>query len=46
LLADPKPNIKSLANTAFTEMLNTALDHSQAAQIAMGLHIQLKAIAL
>lgn len=40
LLADQKPNIKSLANTAFTEMLNNALDHSQATQIAMGMHIK------
>lgn len=40
LLADQKPNIKSLANTAFTEILNNALDHSQATQIAMGLHIK------
>ena len=40
LLADQKSNIKSLANTTFTEMLNNALDHSQANQIAMGLHIK------
>ena len=40
LLSDQKPNVKSLANTAFTEMLNNALDHSQATQIAMGMHIK------
>ena len=39
LLFDQKPNIKSLANTAFTEMLNNALDHSQAQQVAMGVHL-------
>jgi anti-sigma regulatory factor (Ser/Thr protein kinase) len=39
-IADLPANLKSLANTAFTEMLNNALDHSQAHQIAMGMHIQ------
>ena len=39
LISDQKPNIKSLANTAFTEMLNNALDHSQAQQVAMGVHV-------
>jgi hypothetical protein len=40
LIADQKPNVKSLANTAFTEMLNNALDHSQAQQVAMGVHVR------
>ena len=40
LLEDLRANVKSLANTAFTEMLNNALDHSQATQIAMGMHIK------
>ena len=39
LIADLPANLKSLANTAFTEMLNNALDHSQAKQVAMGLHV-------
>ena len=39
LVADQKPNVKNLVNTAFTEMLNNALDHSQASQVAMGVHV-------
>jgi len=39
MLADLKPNIKSLANTAFTEMLNNALDHSGAQRVLMGAHV-------
>lgn len=39
LISDQKSNVKSLANTAFTEMLNNALDHSQAHQVAMGVHL-------
>jgi hypothetical protein len=38
LLEDLRANVKSLANTAFTEMLNNALDHSQAHHVLMGLH--------
>ncbi len=38
-LADLPANVRTLANIAFTEMLNNALDHSQAQQVAMGLHI-------
>lgn len=40
LLTDLKPNVRSLANTAFTEMLNNALDHSGAERVLMGLHAQ------
>ncbi|WP_396432297.1 STAS-like domain-containing protein [Limnohabitans sp.] len=40
LLKDLKPNVKSLANTAFTEMLNNALDHSSAQQVAMGMQVR------
>lgn len=40
LLADLKPNVRSLANTAFTEMLNNALDHSGAQRVLMGMHVQ------
>lgn len=40
LLADLQPNVRSLANTAFTEMLNNALDHSEAQRVLMGLHVQ------
>lgn len=40
LLGDLKPNVRSLANTAFTEMLNNALDHSGAQRVLMGLHVQ------
>jgi anti-sigma regulatory factor (Ser/Thr protein kinase) len=40
LLADLQPNVKNLAYTAFTEMLNNALDHSNGQQVAMGMHVQ------
>jgi hypothetical protein len=40
LLADVRPNVRHLANIAFTEMLNNALDHSQAQEVAMGLHLK------
>ena len=39
LLDEVRANVKSLANTVFTEMLNNALDHSQAQQVLMGLHM-------
>ena len=39
LLADQPANVRNLANIAFTEMLNNALDHSQAQQVGMGMHI-------
>ncbi len=39
-LGDLKPNVKTLANTAFTEMLNNALDHSGAQRVLMGMHVQ------
>ena len=39
LLGDLRANVKGLANTAFTEMLNNALDHSQAQQVLMGMHL-------
>lgn len=39
LLGDVAANVRNLANIAFTEMLNNALDHSQAQQVAMGLHV-------
>lgn len=39
LITDQNPNVRSLANTAFTEMLNNALDHSQAQQVALGVHM-------
>jgi DNA-binding Lrp family transcriptional regulator len=40
LLTDLKPNVKSLVNTAFTKMLNNALDHSNGLQVLMGMHLQ------
>lgn len=40
LLADLPGNVKSLAYTAFTEMLNNALDHSNAQRVVMGVHVQ------
>lgn len=40
LLTDLKPNVKSLVNTAFTEMLNNALDHSNGLQVLMGMHLE------
>jgi hypothetical protein len=39
-LADLQPNVKNLAYTAFTEMLNNALDHSNGQQVVMGMHVQ------
>ena len=39
LLLDLPRNIKSLAQTAFTEMLNNALDHSGGERVLMGLHL-------
>jgi len=32
--------VRNLANIALTEMLNNALDHAQAQQVAMGMHVQ------
>ncbi len=40
LLADVRANVRNLANIALTEMLNNALDHAQAQQVAMGMHVQ------
>jgi hypothetical protein len=40
LLRDVRANVRNLANIAFTEMLNNALDHAQAQHVAMGLHAQ------
>jgi anti-sigma regulatory factor (Ser/Thr protein kinase) len=40
LLKDMHANVRNLANIAFTEMLNNALDHAQAQHVAMGLHVQ------
>jgi anti-sigma regulatory factor (Ser/Thr protein kinase) len=40
LLADLQANVKNLAYTAFTEMLNNALDHSNGQQVVMGVHVQ------
>lgn len=40
LLADLPGNVKSLAYTAFTKMLNNALDHSSGQQVVMGVHVQ------
>lgn len=39
LLPDLKPNVKSLAYTAMTEMINNVLDHSQAESLACGLQL-------
>ena len=39
LVGNQKSNVKNLVNTAFTEMLNNALDHSQASQVVMGVHV-------
>ena len=39
LLHDLRPSVKNLAFTAFTEMLNNALDHSSGQQVAMGMHL-------
>ena len=40
LLTDLKPNVNSLVNTAFTKMLNNALDHSNGIQVLMGMHLE------
>ena len=40
LLADLPGNVKNLAYTAFTEMLNNALDHSSGQNVVMGVHAQ------
>lgn len=40
LLADLPGNVKNLVYTAFTEMLNNALDHSNAQRVVMGMHLQ------
>ena len=40
LLKDVSANVRNLANIAFTEMLNNVLDHAQAQQVAMGMHVQ------
>lgn len=40
LLADLQPNVKNLAYTAFTKMLNNALDHFNGQQVVMGMHVQ------
>ncbi len=39
LLGGVPANVVSIANTAFTEMLNNAIDHSQAQQVLMGIHV-------
>jgi anti-sigma regulatory factor (Ser/Thr protein kinase) len=39
LLQDLPAHAVNLASIAFTEMLNNALDHAQASQVAMGLHV-------
>jgi anti-sigma regulatory factor (Ser/Thr protein kinase) len=38
LLQNLQPNVYNLANIAFTEMLNNAIDHSDSKHLAMGLH--------
>jgi anti-sigma regulatory factor (Ser/Thr protein kinase) len=40
LLADLPGNVKNLAYTAFTEMLNNALDHSNGQHVVMGVHVE------
>ena len=40
LLSDVRANVRNLANIAFTEMLINVLDHAQAQQVAMGMHVQ------
>jgi anti-sigma regulatory factor (Ser/Thr protein kinase) len=40
LLTGLRPNVANLAGIAFTEMLNNALDHSEAATVRMGLHVR------
>ncbi|MBI5277434.1 MAG: DUF4325 domain-containing protein [Burkholderiales bacterium] len=32
-------NVANMANTCFTEMLNNAIDHSQASEVCMGAHL-------
>lgn len=39
LLQDLPVQLVNLASIGFTEMLNNALDHAQATQVAMGLHL-------
>lgn len=39
LMAGLPPNVVNIANIAFTEILNNALDHSQARQICLGVHV-------
>lgn len=39
LLHDLPDNVVNLANIAFTEMLNNAIDHSQAGHLLLGAHI-------
>ena len=38
LLSDAPPNVRSIAQTGFTEMVNNVIDHAQASHICMGLH--------
>ena len=39
LLGDIRSNVRNLANIAFTETLNNALDHSQSQQVVMGMSV-------
>jgi DNA-binding Lrp family transcriptional regulator len=39
LLSDLPGNVKNLAQTAMSEMINNVLDHSQATSLACGLHL-------
>jgi len=39
LMAPVPPNVVNIANTCFTEMVNNALDHSQARTLRMGAHV-------
>lgn len=39
LLKDTPESVVNLASIAFTEMLNNALDHAHAGQLAMGMHL-------
>ena len=39
LLLDLQPNVRSLSNTAMTEMINNVLDHSMAEHLACGVHV-------
>ena len=40
MLVDLSGNVNNLAHTAFTKMLNNALEHSNGQRVIMGIHVQ------